>query len=721
MKKLNVAHLLLLLLMPLAHNTYAQTGWFPAVSFPPGKYLCDTARWKLVLSDNFTGSSINPALWYTFNTNNGVNHDNWGDARAEVYGGNTTIVRDANVQVSGGTVKLKMRQETGSWKCDTCPGPPRTRNYTSGYIGSKMIFNKGARVETRLRMPIFPGSWNTCWLWALEDGNEIDFAESWSNNGMPSYPYFSNSNPHNNYNLHSWRPRWDNIQPYIFPEQLDISNRYPGQEWPDWLSGTRFRYEDWHKYTCDWDTASVTIYLDDVQINKFWKYSRHIWIPVYDPFVDGNVYIKVWQPSTCYPQSGNWQITKGYPWNSHNSRSKLIFSVASTRTDKIYNTDAMVELGQMEIDYVRVYQRHPEQDGHTEICTANGPAVTINGPGTLCGTTAYSVSQTYPGSTWSISNNAAVFGGGAAGGASKLVEKNPYSSLSTATLNYTYSPAGSTCPEVTASKVITIGQIPEKVFTTRVGQLFTNKQNFNLWVTPNTPGATYHWKVWYGRQGPENYMQATGQYISTPTINHNGLPFYYLRWELLVATPCGSKVITGTKVNSLGFVGPLILEPQTFMTKDSLTFNLDARFDTEEDWNTYQQSIENQLSTTFVEDIEDSFAIIQLVNKVRVQCLEPYLYFEDRRKPISGHLTLKTKIQHSEIYPNPASQTVHIKLSEKFDGTQTVNCKIYNTAGESIWSDAVLEKMDISTIATGTYILELQQGSYIENIKFVKQ
>ena len=551
MKKINFLYLLLLLCSSSGF-VYAQSGWLPPVYFPPGQYLCDTNRWRLVLSDDFDGNKIDTGIWYTFNTNNWGDNDDWGDARIEVYGENTTIVKDENVQVSEGTLKLKVKQETSSWKCNSCPGTPQTRNYTSGYIGSKMRFNKGAKIETRLRMPIFEGSWNTCWLWGMNEVNEIDFAESWSNKGMPSWPYIGKHRPHVNYSLHSWRPKSDTNK--YLPGDIDIPNRYPGQEWWDWMSNNRFRYEDWHKYTCEWDTASVTIYLDDVAINKFWKYYREVSIPVYDPYREDEVYAKVKQPAICTPQAGEWQITKGYPWNSENSVSKLIFSVAATKKDKIHDTPHPVDLGQMEIDYVRVYQRHPEEDGHREI---------------------------YEGS-------------GRAGGSSEVMSKDP---------------------------------LPAKVFTSRNVHLAAGQQNFNLWLSTNVPGKSYYWKIWYGRSGAEHYYEASGQYVSTPAIYQEGTSSYYLRWEVQLTSSESTQVISGAKEHASG--GPLLSDVRSFMSADSTCFNLEARFNTAEDWSQYLQSVEQALSNTFIENVEDPAAVSRLVNRVKIRCLEPYLYFEE--------------------------------------------------------------------------------------------
>jgi Glycosyl hydrolases family 16. len=99
--------------------------------------------------------------------------------------------RDENVIVSNGTLKLTIEQKTNTWQCDSCnptrcPEPgwgdvPRTENYTSGYISSKLRFDNG-KVETRVRMPNNKNSWGTIWFWLGTNTNEIDIAEAWGGN-----------------------------------------------------------------------------------------------------------------------------------------------------------------------------------------------------------------------------------------------------------------------------------------------------------------------------------------------------------------------------------------------------------------------------------------------------------------------------------------------------------------------------------------------------------
>lgn len=135
--------------------------------------------WKLVFYDGFDAATFNNSKWVKFNHWNGFESDDWDEGRVP-YPGNYTVIQDENVAVSGGDVKLKVKQKTTTWQCATCSMTPYTMNYTSGYISTRNsnAFNSG-RIEPRLKMPKFKWSWAIFWTWYGTEVNEIDFAESW--------------------------------------------------------------------------------------------------------------------------------------------------------------------------------------------------------------------------------------------------------------------------------------------------------------------------------------------------------------------------------------------------------------------------------------------------------------------------------------------------------------------------------------------------------------
>lgn len=279
----------------------------PPVTFPSATNVCDYTPWKLVFYDGFDGTSVKSSNWYTFNTNNGGTNDNWCEARVG-YPGNESIHRDENVVVSGGTVKLKVKQKSNTWQCASCdvsecsPGfgnTPVTKNYTTGYISSTTTYNNG-RIEARLKMPLFKYSWATCWTWFLSGVNEIDFAESTGGSTGHSWPYIGHR-PNNTYNLHAWAPSYN---PYGLPNPASISNSFPNQSWWEFFKGKQHKQDEWHTYLCEWDTASIKTYLDGVHLTTIWKYYKKQIIPYYDGTYWTYGVAKI--SSGCTPSTGTW-------------------------------------------------------------------------------------------------------------------------------------------------------------------------------------------------------------------------------------------------------------------------------------------------------------------------------------------------------------------------------------------------------------------------------
>lgn len=700
--------LIILILCIQSITTFAQ---LPPVTFPSGTDVCDYTPWKLVFYDGFDGTSIDASKWYTFNTNNSGTTDDWDEGR-KPYPNNYSVIKDGNTVVSGGTLKLKLKQESTSWHCATCSMSTLNENYSSGYISSKMIYNN-RRIETKLKMPIFKGAWNTCWFYHLSSVDEIDFIESSSAKGMLNWPYLG-KRPNNMYNLHAYLPPFPYINIYNLPSTMTIGNDYPKQSWWNWFTNNRFHYDDWHTYVCEWDTASIKTYLDGELVNTIWKYYNFTTIFAYN----GSYTFRV--PSGCIVNAGEpYYISEGFPYNNE-SLSKLIFSSAMTIPDKTLDNDG--ELGQMEVDYIKVYQRHPEEERHTEIC--NSPAISITGPSIMCGTTAYGTSPATSGGVWSSNNGAVTFGGGPSGGSNVLVHVNPTSPYSSTILTYTFTPNG--CPPTTVSKTIYTGIPLTNVFVSRNFHL--SKESFSLWVSPDIAGATFSWKVWYGLSSSSlNYYTASGNYITTPKMWHYGILPYYLKWELTITTPCGSKTLTGIKDN-MSYLVPMLSKPETFMENDSSVFYLETRF-SNQDSVEYERTVRDIVATKFVEDVNDTIAINNMIGKIRMEALEPYLYFVDvdserDLQPMSKFIKNNNDIDInlSKIYPNPASKEIRVNLSNNFNLNQKIRYKIQNLLGQTLQFGILNNSINISNLETGSYVLELyQSGVNTEHKKFIKE
>ena len=709
------AKLIVLALCVIATKAFAQ---LPPVIFPSGTYVCDYTPWKLVFYDGFDGTSINTNKWYTFNSNNSGTTDDWGEGR-KPYPNNHSIIRDENIIVNEGTLKLKIIQKNNTWQCATCGDPAITENYTTGYISSKTTYNNG-KIETRLKMPIFKGAWSTCWFYFSSSINEIDFVEASSPKGILNWPHIGNR-PNNSYNLHAYAPReipGTNTNPYNLADPATIGNSYPNQSWWQWFWNTnnRHHYEDWHTYTCEWDTASIKTYLDGSLVKTIWKYYQIKLVGFY--INDIYVLYPVKTPSGCFPSPGSWHITEGFPYNN-TSLSKLIFSTAMSIPEKILTNDG--ELGQMEIDYVKIWQRHPEQDNHSEIC--RDPIPVITGPTSMCGITTYETSPNVSGGTWSSSNNGAIviIGGGGSSNGTANVYANANSLYTSTILSYTYTPTD--CPPVTISKQIHTGTSFANVLVSRNWHWFT--EEFNLVATPSLPNTTYSWEVWYGFNSNNlHYYQATGPNITTPSMVHWSFVPYYLKWKLTIINSCGAKTIQGTK-NNMSYLMPLLANPSTFMEKDSSVLYMETRFTIADSLN-YEKAVSDIISTRFVEDLNDTISIANMIEQIRTEALEPYLFFADKdpTKAIMAKFNIDSNnvsTNLSTVYPNPALQLINIQLSDKFNRNEKIRYKIFDFIGKLMTVGVLEGDIDIANLASGSYVVYLYQAEYSEHCKFTKK
>lgn len=364
----------------------AQQGWLPPLTFPVNTALCDEAPWQLVFADDFNGNHIDTTKWITFGSWPGMpggDHQHWNGARS--WHDNNYIVRDENVVVSEGTCKLLIRRETGNWQCSDCPNPIAFRRHISAASiatyrtlpdGTDNSYNNG-RFEARIRFPVFKGAWCAFWTWHGLGVNEIDIAEAWGGGLTGS------DQRRNTYNTHAWGPNPNTVppepNPYGLPYDAAWSNKFPGQGWwQTFFGGRRHRQDAWHTYTCEWDDNLLSFYIDSIPVSRFWKYIKD----------QGHTYnghnYKITVGSGCKPKAGsNYYVNYGFPYNTRSASQLILLArvdrqAGLTADDIRAGKDSVLQpltLGQMEIDYVKIWQRHPEQDNHQRISKAESAPV----------------------------------------------------------------------------------------------------------------------------------------------------------------------------------------------------------------------------------------------------------------------------------------------------------------------------------------------------------
>lgn len=140
-------------------------------------------QWKLILRDDFTGSSINTDIWTAVNTD-------------EVYNNELECYRESNAYTENGKLVLeatKQKNEAG------------TKEYTSAKLitKGKKSWTYG-RFEIRAKLPAGKGIWPAIWMMPEDDyifggwpsGGEIDILEFLGHETNKVYGTIHYGNPH---------------------------------------------------------------------------------------------------------------------------------------------------------------------------------------------------------------------------------------------------------------------------------------------------------------------------------------------------------------------------------------------------------------------------------------------------------------------------------------------------------------------------------------------
>ena len=130
-----------------------------------GTINCNQSPFKLVFQSEFNGDVLDVNKWYTYGPTWPNKDDQCefcrthGDYEDQVY-------LDQNVIVSNGKATLRAKKETYTWF-------GKTKGYTSGMLYSDINFNHG-KFEIRCKLPSQPGFWPAFWMWGFD---EIDVFE----------------------------------------------------------------------------------------------------------------------------------------------------------------------------------------------------------------------------------------------------------------------------------------------------------------------------------------------------------------------------------------------------------------------------------------------------------------------------------------------------------------------------------------------------------------
>jgi hypothetical protein len=411
--------------------------------------------------------------------------------------------------------------------------------------------------------------------------------------------------------------------------------RYPKQTWLQWAFGGFFKMQDWHTYTCEWDTAVIRFYVDGSKVSEYWKYYRMQPYTIHYCNILGflDCHTATYQirvASDCNPGRHEWQVLDGFPWNNQ-SESNLRFTAGLDQSADSHGGGTV--LGQMEIDYVKIWQKHPSERWPS-LCTDS--AYTISGPDVVCDQAGYSVSPFSASGYWSTTGNLSIVAGN---NFSVLVQKNGAGGEGTV---YYHPATDKECkmegmPAFTVQKTVFLGK-PEGVsaVVARVNHLphstwytLHAEQNNapNLNVQYNMP-ITYEWDVYYDRN-LSSYYHAFGQSISTPPFSYAaGVP--PLKWTLKATNACGTVVKTGEIIGTF----PQIID-ESYATGSNLFLTTDGPVvydngDKNDPLNlyvvaditdpaAYEKAVAARLLQTFLPEDADSTTISSTIEQIRLE------------------------------------------------------------------------------------------------------
>lgn len=723
----------------------AQNGWLPPDYFTSNTNLCDQSPWRLVFTDDFDGNQINTSKWITYGSYPGMDggdNEHWNNARSG--GEHSFIFRDYNVVVSNGTCKLLMRRETNSWICTSCDSPILYRRHaTAGMIGTHrnlpdltdIAYNTG-RLEARIKFPTFYGSWCAFWTWHGLGVNEIDVAETWGGSS-----FFLGEQRRNKYGTHAWWPATnpDIPNPYNLPGNAIMGGlKFPGQEWYNFLIyGTLHRQEEWHVYTCEWEDNIIKFYLDGAAVNAYWKYI----INQGYPYNGHNYVFNI--GSGCTPQPLTAYYTNfGFPYNTHSASQVLLWgrvdhNIGLNSADIAAGKDSVMHpgiLGQMEIDYVKIYQRHPESDNHTDLCDLGQAPPVITGPDFVCygNDVTFTVTNPVPNGTFNTWNyGSPLTQTGTANNSSITLSASGLTPYNNGVIQYKYTVPG--CPyQKVVSKYVycnlrpNIGPYQIYMVNTNHGDGLRQLQFFEPSYYPNYENGpykpTYEWNIDVADgndscAGPQHY-RLFGQFASTPFVEDQANKNYCVNWKVKITDP-QNNIVEKSGMRDLR-------TPLYQQAGDSSVVYFDALIT---DPDAYELSVYNRVKqiTVSEDEAKDKLFTDNMIEKIRVEELAPYLNISPQViSRFAAKRIDKTTVLETKLYPNPASENLSILPGDKYVDNFPMYIGVYDLSGKLQKQETVsynigkVIDLSIGKLADAIYIIELKQGDIIERHKMIK-
>ncbi len=277
----------------------------PAISqttFFTGGNICKEEEWHLVFNDEFNGDTLDRSKWAT--------HFPCSDGSDQCAGARLSdgeIHLDSNVIVSDGTLKFIAKRQTASWFSNT-------RDYTSGmiYSNSYPYRFKYGKFEIKCKIPSGKGFFSSFWMFGGDGqgtATEIDVFEI--KGDTPKHHHLGILKYHETELLSQYDYSYDGI---------DLSDGF-------------------HIFNVVWDPFFMNFNVDGINvftIPRFYTLSAN-------------------EVNWCCVDPGVYLVNPTYPSGATNEVS--IISTLTILAGNDAPNSSTIFPNQMEIDYVRLYQR----------------------------------------------------------------------------------------------------------------------------------------------------------------------------------------------------------------------------------------------------------------------------------------------------------------------------------------------------------------------------
>ena len=399
------------------------------------------------------------------------------------------VFKAENLNVSNGLLTISVLKDFPTWK-------GAQRNFSSGIIYSNKIFQfQRGKFEIKCKLPNGAGLWPQFWLFG--GGTEIDifeFRRGSTTKQEMSFHHYNGSAPTDDYALTNTS------------NSIDYS-------------------QDFHTFAVEWDLNQVRWLVDGQPKNTVQR--------LYQTIAGQTT-------SSCNLPAGIYNQYNFYPRNP----SDPVAVIAGIGTEGTLDGNQPPLNGnypkKMEIDYIRVYQRSPEQ-WFPPICTVKGADV-------ICTNQNYTftIPEDLGSLTWSTSSNLTII---SQNSTSISVRSKPSVTFENAWVKADFAQQ-SICGTVSSTKNFWIGR-PDPINVVEYINFCEACYSIDATCSPNSK-ASFVWS-------------SSGGY-NVPTGCSNIGPNFLIPYSVTATNVCGSQ-------NASGTLSPPYCESGPFRTSSNITIS----------------------------------------------------------------------------------------------------------------------------------------------------